>query len=176
VIWRRGAASFFQANRFLLGALTRRVLEVAEGDSCADLYSGVGLFAVALAARGSRVVAVEGDPQSAGDLAVNAAPWRERLRVINAAVEAYAATPDAGRPDVVVLDPPRAGTSRQALDNVIRSRAPRVVYVSCDPPTLARDGARLAAAGYRLHSIEAFDLFPNTAHVETLAVFDQARG
>jgi tRNA/tmRNA/rRNA uracil-C5-methylase (TrmA/RlmC/RlmD family) len=77
-------------------------------------------------------------------------------------------------PDVVVVDPPRSGASRAAIEGVAAWGAPRVVYVSCDPPTLARDAARLIAAGYLLSSLEGFDLFPNTPHVEAVAVFDRA--
>jgi tRNA/tmRNA/rRNA uracil-C5-methylase (TrmA/RlmC/RlmD family) len=86
-------------------------------------------------------------------------------------VEAALARRPGAAPDVIVVDPPRAGMSAPALDGVIAWRAPRIVYVSCDPPTQARDAARLIAAGYRLHSLDAFDLFPNTPHVETVAVF-----
>jgi 23S rRNA (uracil1939-C5)-methyltransferase len=173
--WTRHAASFFQANRFLVGPLVRRVLEVSEGDACVDLYSGVGLFAVALAASGHDVVAVEGDRMSGADLESNAVPWRKRLRVVSTSVETFVHAPPGDRPDVIVLDPPRAGVSAEALHALIQWQAPRVVYVSCDPPTLARDAARLTAGGYQLHSMEAFDLFPNTPHVETLAVFTRGR-
>ena len=171
--WTRHAASFFQANRFLLGALVRRVLSSAEGDACVDLYSGVGLFAVALAAQGSRVIAVEGDRVSAADLSSNAAPWRERLFVTKVSVEEFVRQPLEARPDVVVLDPPRTGVSAEALAALMGWQVPRLVYVSCDPPTLARDAARITAGGYGLASIDAFDLFPNTPHVETIAVFDR---
>jgi 23S rRNA (uracil1939-C5)-methyltransferase len=74
--------------------------------------------------------------------------------------------------DVVVLDPPRTGMSPQAVAEVLRLQAARVVYVSCDPATLARDAKALLAGGYHLGAIEAFDLFPNTPHIETLCVFD----
>jgi 23S rRNA (uracil1939-C5)-methyltransferase len=74
--------------------------------------------------------------------------------------------------DAVVLDPPRTGLSPAALDAIVGLPRTRLVYVSCDPATLARDAARLVAAGYGLTSIRGFDLFPNTAHVETVAVFD----
>ena len=77
-------------------------------------------------------------------------------------------------PDVVIADPPRTGLSADALRGLAAWRSPRIVYVSCDPPTLARDAARLREAGYVLHAIDAFDLFPNTPHVETVAVFDRA--
>ena len=174
VVWTRHAASFFQGNRFLIGALLRRVIDAAEGERLVDLYAGVGLFAVAFAALGREVVAVEGDRLSGADLAANAEPFGERLIVLANGVEEVVATLPAAAPDVVILDPPRTGLSAEALAGLVRWRAPRLVYVSCDPPTLARDAGRLFAAGYRLQSLEGFDLFPNTPHVETVAVFDRA--
>ncbi|MGE0464521.1 MAG: 23S rRNA (uracil(1939)-C(5))-methyltransferase RlmD, partial [Vicinamibacterales bacterium] len=76
------------------------------------------------------------------------------------------------RPQTLLLDPPRTGLSLQALQGVLAARAPRDVYVSCDVPTLARDARAFVDAGYRISSLRAFDLFPNTAHVETVAVLD----
>jgi 23S rRNA (uracil1939-C5)-methyltransferase len=169
--WTRQAASFFQANRFLLGSLARAVIEGADGQHVADLYAGVGLFAVALAARGHHVVAVEGDRHSGRDLATNAAPFSERLRPVRASVEDALGRLGKERFDTIILDPPRTGVSPAALDAVVSLRAPRIVYVSCDPPTLARDSARLAASGYNLSSLRAFDVFPNTAHVEVVTVW-----
>jgi 23S rRNA (uracil1939-C5)-methyltransferase len=171
VTWTRHAPSFFQANRFLLGALVRKVLDAAAGERCLDLYAGVGLFSVALAARGARVVAVEGDAAGAADLELNARPWGQGLKARHESVEAVLDRRAGASPDVIVVDPPRAGMSAQALDGLVAWRAPQIVYVSCDPPTQARDAARLIAAGYRLQSLDAFDLFPNTPHVETVAVF-----
>ena len=170
VTWRRQAAAFFQGNRFLIGALVRAVVGAAGGETCLDLYSGVGLFAVALAALGRRVVAVESDPVSAEDLRLNVANYRDQVIVHQASVEAFCRQ-GVRPPDAIVLDPPRAGVSAEALGGIAASRAARLVYVSCDPPTLARDAAKLSAAGYALESIDAFDLFPNTPHVETVAVF-----
>jgi 23S rRNA (uracil1939-C5)-methyltransferase len=132
------------------------------------------LFSIALAARGSHVTAVEGDRSAAGDLDANANPWRERVRVVRAPVEQAALRRPERAPDVVIVDPPRTGISAAAVAGLIRWRSPRVVYVSCDPPTLARDAARLVEAGYKLESVEALDLFPNTPHVETIAVFQRA--
>lgn len=174
VTWRRHAGSFFQGNRFLTGDLVRHVLQQAEGDDCLDLYAGVGLFAVALAARGSRVVAVEGDDSSGADLIKNAAPLRDRLHVIRGAVEQANAIEQLGvRPDVVVVDPPRTGLSPHALKRVTACSAPKVVYVSCDAPTLARDAAALVSSGYQINDVDAFDLFPNTPHVETVVSFEK---
>ena len=173
-VWTRHASSFFQGNRFLTGPLVRRVLALAPGERIVDLYAGVGLFSVALAARGSDVVAVEGDRASGADLEANAALWPERLHVLRSSVEdAVRDGPDEA-PDAVIVDPPRTGLSAEAAAGISQWAAERIVYVSCDPPTLARDSARLASAGYTLDSIEAFDLFPNTPHVETVAVFTRS--
>jgi 23S rRNA (uracil1939-C5)-methyltransferase len=138
-----------------------------------DLYSGVGLFAIALAARGATVTAVEGDAASGDDLELNAARWSSHVLVRRGSVEDVATTLSAGAFDAIVLDPPRTGASPDALASIIKLAASRIVYVSCDPATLARDAKVLVAAGYRLGPIQGFDLFPNTAHVETVAVFDR---
>jgi 23S rRNA (uracil1939-C5)-methyltransferase len=174
--WARHAASFFQANRFLVGRLVRAVLDGAEGRRIADFYAGVGLFAVALAAAGRKVVAVEGDRTAALDLAANAEPFGARLQATRAPVEDAARSLAGTRFDTIVLDPPRTGVSAAALDAVVRLNAPRLLYVSCDPATLARDSARLTARGYGVKSARAFDLFPNTAHVETVLVFERGGG
>lgn len=173
VTWARRGASFFQGNRFLVGALLDRVLAAAEG-RFVDLYAGVGLFAVSMAARGQTGLAVEGDSTSAGDLATNAEPYRDHLQTRADSVEAATTRMLDVQPDVVVVDPPRTGLSADVLTGLLRWRAPRIVYVSCDVPTLARDAQRLLADGYRLSSLEALDMFPNTPHVECVAVFDRA--
>lgn len=169
--WTRSSTSFFQGNRYLVGDLVRHVLACVRGDRVVDLYAGVGLFAVAAAAAGFDVTAIEGEASAAADLTVNAGPW-PRLRCVHAAVEAAldrTAPVDGG---TIILDPPRTGATSAAIDGVIRLRASRIVYVSCDPPTLGRDAARLLTAGYRIADVRAFDLFPNTSHVETVVVFD----
>lgn len=173
VTWTRTAASFFQGNRFLTGALLQQVLRHVRGRRVVDLYAGVGLFSVGMAARGAEVLAVEGDAAGVADLELNTARWSGRLTTRQAAVEAALSTLPPGRFDTVVLDPPRTGASADAIAGVIALEPGRVIYVSCDPATLARDAALLTTGGYRLTSIESFDLFPNTAHVETLAVFDR---
>jgi tRNA/tmRNA/rRNA uracil-C5-methylase (TrmA/RlmC/RlmD family) len=175
VIWTRRGASFFQGNRFLVGALLDRVLAVAEG-RFVDLYAGVGLFAVSLAARGQSGLAIEGDPTSAGDLASNAVPYEERLGTRPVSVESAVVAPPKTPPDVVIVDPPRTGLSPDVVAGLLTWQAPRLVYVSCDVPTLARDANRLLAGGYHLTSLEALDMFPDTPHVECVAVFDRAIG
>lgn len=172
--WSRQAASFFQGNRFLVGALLQQVLDAAVGDHFADLYAGIGLFAVALADRGATGLAVEGDAASGQDLVGNAEQLNGRLAVRLGPVEEVVATAPDRIPDVVVVDPPRTGLSPEVVAGLLAWRAPRIVYVSCDAPTLARDAARCVVAGYTLTSLRALDMFPNTAHVECVAVFDRA--
>ena len=115
------------------------------------------------------MTAVEGDRFAAGDLRLNAAQ-RDDVEVRVDAVEDYLARPTT-RPGSVIVDPPRTGLSTLALTGAIALRSPRLVYVSCDVATLARDARRLIEAGYRIVSVRAFDLFPNTAHVETVIAF-----
>jgi 23S rRNA (uracil1939-C5)-methyltransferase len=170
---RRHAESFFQGNRFLLAPLVAAVVDaVPDAGEVLDLYAGVGLFSVPLAALGHlEVTAVEGDRASGADLRENARALEPRLEVKVSAVEEYLAT-RARAPATVIVDPPRSGMSKDAIERVTALRPSRIVYVSCDPPTLARDARRLLDGGYRLRSLRAFDLFPNTPHVESLAVFD----
>lgn len=173
--WRRRASSFFQGNRFLVGALIEDVLACAEGaDEIVDLYAGGGLFSVALASLGGRVTAVESAPSGAADLVDNAAPYGDLITPLAMPVEEVVRRRPKTQPDVVILDPPRVGASPEAIAGLVAWRAPKIVYVSCDPPTLARDAAKLVAAGYRLDSMAAFDLFPNTPHLEAVATFTRS--
>lgn len=171
----RGAESFFQGNRYLLTLLVNAVVDAVPPDGeVLDLYAGVGLFAVPLAALGhAEVTAVESDRSSGSDLRENARPYAPRLSARLARVEDYLAS-RARPPATMIVDPPRTGLSKEAAEAIARQGASRVVYVSCDPPTLARDARRLLDAGYRLDSVRGFDLFPNTPHVEALVVFTRA--
>jgi 23S rRNA (uracil1939-C5)-methyltransferase len=172
LVLRRNVLAFFQGNRYLLRDLVAHVVEQVPRDaSVVDLYAGAGLFAIAAAAcRRARVTAVEGDRVSAADLAVNAVLHDVQAR--HESVETFMAAARS-LPDALIVDPPRTGMSRDALDGVIRLRPARVIYVSCDVATLARDSRRLADAGYGIQRADAFDLFPNTPHVETVVVFDR---
>jgi 23S rRNA (uracil1939-C5)-methyltransferase len=173
VAWTRTAASFFQGNRFLTGTLLQQVLRHVRGTRVLDLYAGVGLFSIGMAARGARVTAVEGDEIAVADLDRNSARWGARITTRQSSVEAALMTVAAGQFDTVVIDPPRTGASPEVVAGLVTLETPRLVYVSCDPATLARDAALLITGGYQPSSIEAFDLFPNTPHVETLVVFDR---
>ncbi len=174
---RRHAESFFQANRYLLPSLVRHVLDaVPESGGVLDLFAGVGIFALSLAADGrTGLTAVEGDSSSGRDLTDNAAPFGEAVRVVIGGVEEYVST-SRDRAATIVVDPPRTGISKPAMEAIARRGAARIVYVSCDPATMARDARRLVDAGYAIASLRGFDLFPNTPHVETVGVFDRADG
>jgi 23S rRNA (uracil1939-C5)-methyltransferase len=171
---RRSVLAFFQGNRYLLSALVTHVVSlVPDGASVVDLYAGAGLFAIgAAAAKKARVRAVEGDRVSAADLIANAAAY-DAVDAVQQPVETFV-TSSPKRPDVLIVDPPRTGMSREALDGVIHLQARALIYVSCDVATLARDSKRLVDSGYRIEQARAFDLFPNTPHVETVVVFERA--
>ena len=170
---RRHVRAFFQGNRYLLADLVSHVVEqVPERSDVLDLYAGAGLFALsAAAARMATVTAVEGDRSAAADLIENAVRSEGAVTAVHQAVEGFTATCRL-RAGCVIVDPPRTGMSREALDGVVRLRPSRLVYVSCDVATLARDARRLVDAGYGMVRSDAFDLFPNTPHVETVVVFE----
>ena len=171
----RHPEAFFQGNRFLIGPLVAAVMDAVRSGRILDLYAGVGLFSVSLAAAGrGRITAVEGDPAAGRDLERNAAPYADVLRIARSSVESYLLRRSASPPDTLIVDPPRTGMSKEAGEAIARSGASRIVYVSCDAPTMARDARRLLDAGYRLAGLQGFDLFPNTPHVESLGVFELA--
>jgi 23S rRNA (uracil1939-C5)-methyltransferase len=165
---------FSQANALLLPALAGRLLEAAGSGALAlELYAGAGCFTLALARRFQRLVALEASRDAARDLAANLrAAGLDRVQVMAETLEgALERGGFAGlAPEALVLDPPRAGLPEGAVDGLAGLAPARVVYLSCDPATLARDLARWVARGYALRSVEAFDLFPQTPHVEALAV------
>jgi len=166
--------AFFQGNRFLLEPLVRLVVGLVPPGPVLDLYAGVGLFGLALAATGrDGVTMVEADVISAADLQRNAVPFGGSVTVVHRGVEVFVGTAKArdARDATLIVDPPRTGLSREALSGIVGVRPPRIVYVSCDVATLARDARVFIDAGYRLDEIRGIDLFPNTAHVETVAVF-----
>jgi len=171
---RRDVRSFFQGNRFLLEGLVNRVTSHVPPGPVIDLYAGVGLFGLSLAANGATdVTLVEGDPTSGHDLDANASRYADRVRVERTSVEEFLQrrSPSAGA--TFIVDPPRTGMSQEATRTIVRIAPPRVVYVSCDVATLARDARALVDGGYSLVDLNAVDLFPNTAHVEAVCVFQR---
>jgi 23S rRNA (uracil1939-C5)-methyltransferase len=180
VVLTRHTTAFFQANRFLLPRFVQHVVGLVTDGSLLDLYAGVGLFGLSAAAAGhGPVTLVEGDRTSGADLDVNAGPFGRDVRVLRQSVEtaldslAREGSRAPGACATCIVDPPRAGLSPAARAGVIRLAPSRLVYVSCDVATLARDARVLVDAGYRLNGMTAVDLFPSTAHVETVVVFDR---
>ena len=184
---RRDVRAFFQGNRFLLEPLVRHVIGLVPQGPVVDLYAGVGLFGLSLAAAGREAITlVESDPTSGIDLKANAKLFGPRVAVDRRSVETFLrmagpsprahGVPHAGASDVAdaatyIVDPPRTGMSKEAIGGIVDRRPARIVYVSCDVSTLARDTRTLLDAGYALGVVTGLDLFPNTAHVESVATF-----
>jgi 23S rRNA (uracil1939-C5)-methyltransferase len=173
------ASCFFQINHALLDALVREALRGADGSTAAgaspsavDLYCGVGLFTLPLARRFARVTGVEANAAATAYARRNLSDaGLANARVETAPVGAWLAR-RAGKlapVDLLLLDPPRAGAEHGAIGGMLNLRPRRIVYVSCDPATLARDLRELTTGGYTLDSLAAFDMFPQTHHVETIA-------
>ncbi len=160
-------AGFSQPHDEINRALVGRVVELARpaGRSVLELFSGAGNLTVALARTAGELVAVEQDEAAAEACRANLRARGLEAVVRTGDAEAFRA-PE--RPDVVILDPPRVGAPG-AVQRIVARGAPEVVYVSCDPPTLSRDLRALAAGGYRLTDAVAFDMFPQTAHLESVA-------
>jgi 23S rRNA (uracil1939-C5)-methyltransferase len=182
--YRFNAESFFQANDGLLPGLLEAALSDAEGRTALELYSGVGLFTLPLARRFSRVIGVESDQAAAKlarDVLAGAGLTNAEVAVRDVGVwlddvkrhdlsrlSAESASALKGKIDFILLDPPRVGAESRVIAGIIGLKPHRISYVSCDPATLARDLKKLIAGGYRLDSLAAFDMFPQTHHVETV--------
>ena len=176
--YRVSAGSFFQTNRYLTDDLVRIVTEGQSGEAALDLYAGVGLFSTALCDI-RHTFSVESSQTSTADLSYNLTSNGEAVR---ATTEQYLSGSDktrragkgavlphpAQRPDLAVVDPPRSGLGERVARMLATLGAPRVVYVSCDPVTLARDLVVLLAGGYRIEQVHLVDLFPQTYHLETV--------
>ena len=166
------AASFFQVNSALTPVLVDLVLDalqVTPGQTVFDLYAGVGLFSAFVAGRGARVFAVEQSPSACEDFAFNLDEF-EAVSLYRAGVEqALPAMP--AHPDAAIVDPPRAGLGREVVAALTAHPPARLVYVSCDPSTLARDGRMLADTGYYLEQVTPIDMFPQTFHIESVSLW-----
>jgi 23S rRNA (uracil1939-C5)-methyltransferase len=167
-IYSYSAEAFFQVNPGLLAPLIEFALDNFKGEAAVDLYCGVGLFTLPLARRFTRVTGVEANPVAVQFARRNLQRAQlENARVINAGVSEWIRG-RALQSDFVLLDPPRAGAESAVIKGILDSGAERVSYVSCDPATLARDLKKLITGGYVIESLAAYDLFPQTHHVETV--------
>jgi 23S rRNA (uracil1939-C5)-methyltransferase len=195
--FRVGAGSFFQTNRFLVDELVEVAAAGQSGELALDLYAGVGLFSTALTGNFRHVISVESSQTASNDLAYNLPTNGKAVRSATEQFLATApddARAGAGdwpaqshsekkkgrvgkgqfpqmyfhRPDLIVVDPPRSGLGDRVARALASANAPRVVYVSCDPATLARDLLVLQGAGYRIEQVHMIDLFPQTYHLESV--------
>ena len=172
-----GPRSFWQSHRDAPTLLLETVLALAganPGDHVTDLFSGVGLFSVPLSkivGPGGRVTAVESSPYAVRDARQNAEGLRQ-VKVREWSVTPRSVNDAVGDGDLVVLDPPRGGLAKGVADALIRRRPRRIIYVSCDAATFARDVKTLASGGFELGEVQVFDLFPMTEHVELVASLD----
>ena len=170
---RISAGVFFQANAWLRDALATAVVDAAgRGETLVEVFSGAGFFTLALSRRFTRVTAIEANPLAIADLRTNlATARRENVEVRAGALEA--ALPRLTSADAVVLDPPRTGLPPGTAVRLAALALRRIVYLSCDPATLARDLSIFQAQGYRVERVTVFDLFPQTPHIETLALLER---
>lgn len=164
--------SFFQLNTAAAEVLVTRALAQASPtaqDRILDMYSGVGTFTLPLAATGAEVVAVENSRYALADLRRNLDQARLEADVVGG--DAVRELPSLGEFDVVFVDPPRSGLHHEAIAALAAAGPRTIIYVSCNPTTLARDAQHLSREGYRLDQVEPHDLFPQTYHVECVASF-----
>ncbi|HEY0658168.1 MAG TPA: class I SAM-dependent RNA methyltransferase, partial [Pyrinomonadaceae bacterium] len=162
------ATTFFQGNPYLIKELIETAIAGAGGETAFDLYCGVGLFTLPLAEKFAKVFGVEAG-EKASDFAVkNVENARlENTSIVCEDVGEWLGRNESETIDFVLLDPPRAGTEKEVIESILRIKPRRISYVSCEPSTLARDLKILCDNDYKIESITALDLFPQTHHVET---------
>ena len=178
--FRLSVPSFFQINREQTEVLYSRALDFAAltgSETVVELYCGIGTISLTLAEHAGQVIGVEVVPQAIEDAKENARrnglDGKTRFECGDAADLAVRLEREGVRPDVVVVDPPRKGLAPEVVDTIARMSPDRVVYVSCDPATLARDVSRFTALGFSAIRAEAVDLFPRTAHVESVLLLQK---
>ena len=173
--------SFYQVNRRQaerLYSLAAEFAGLSGGETVLDLYCGTGTIGLSIAAKAGRVIGVESVPQAVEDARTNAEEngiGNAEFLCMDAAKAADLLKNRGEKPDVVILDPPRKGCAPELIETVAAMAPPRAVYVSCDPETLARDLKRFALLGYKAARVKPVDLFPRTAHVETVVLMSRAK-
>jgi 23S rRNA (uracil1939-C5)-methyltransferase len=171
--------AFFQTNTEMaerLYAVAGEYAGLSGSERVFDLYCGIGTIGLTMAARAGEVWGLEIVPEAIADAKRNAERngiGNARFLAGNARTAVRALIEQSGRPDLLVLDPPRAGLSQKIVRRVIECEAPRIVYVSCNPTTLAPNAAQLVEAGYRLGRVKPVDMFPQTPHIECVALFER---
>ena len=177
--FRLSVPSFYQVNRDQAEVLYGRALDFAQltgTETVLDLYCGIGTITLVLARRAGKAIGAEVIPAAIEDAKANAARngvTNTEFLCADAGEAAQELARRGLRPDVICVDPPRKGISPEVIDAIAQMSPTRLVYVSCDPATLARDVARLREKGYHLQQAEAADLFPRTGHVETVVLLSK---
>jgi 23S rRNA (uracil1939-C5)-methyltransferase len=174
---RVSAESFFQVNTSLVETLVDRVLnwlDLRGGETVLDAYCGVGLFSRFVAPVAGRVIGIESSRSAVADARENLAQFNH-VDVREGWVEQTLALLDAPM-DAAILDPPRAGCGPHVIRAVIDQQIERLIYVSCDPATLARDARQLVDGGYQLMDVQPVDMFPHTCHIETVTLWSRKEG
>lgn len=169
------AGSFFQTNTSVTERMIDHLLDLlspAEEAVFLDVYCGVGLFSAFFAPKVRRVVGIESSPSAVDDFMHNLSGF-ENVELYEAQAEDVLPQLDL-QPDIILVDPPRAGVAPAALDGILHLAPEQLVYVSCDPATLGRDVKRLGKGGYKLLQSTPFDMFPQTYHIESVNLFRKA--
>jgi 23S rRNA (uracil1939-C5)-methyltransferase len=167
-------ASFFQVNTGMAGKMVSHLLSrlpLSPAATLLDIYCGVGLFSAFFAPRVGRLIGIESSPPACEDFALNLDEY-DNVELYEASAEEVLPSLDI-KPDVVIVDPPRAGLDKSVLDALVALAPVNLAYVSCDPSTLARDAARLINGGYQLVQVTPFDLFPHTYSIESISIFEK---
>ena len=170
------APSFFQVNTKMAEKMVERLqtqLPITnQPTTLIDLYCGVGLFSKFFADKYTKVIGIESAPSSCEDFAINLDEF-ENVELYEGAAEEIlpVLAPQLTQPTHMIVDPPRSGIDKFALDAILQINPQVIAYVSCDPSTLARDAARLIKGGYTLQHVTPFDLFPQTYHIESISIF-----
>ena len=168
------AASFFQVNTVMAEKMVEHLitqLPITQSTVLLDVYCGVGLFSAFLAPKCGRVIGIESSESSSEDFTVNLDEF-DNVELYEGNAEDVIPHLEAN-PDIVLVDPPRAGLDKAVVDGILKLNPSHIAYVSCDPSTLARDAARLINGGYRLKEVTPFDLFPQTYHIESISIFER---
>jgi len=168
------AASFFQVNTVMAGKMVEYLttqLPITQSTTLLDVYCGVGLFSAFLAPKCKTVIGIESSESACEDFTVNLDEF-DNVELYEGEAEDVIPHLEA-KPDIVLVDPPRAGLDKTVVDGILKLSPSLIAYVSCDPSTLARDAARLINGGYTLKQVTPFDLFPQTYHIESISIFER---
>jgi len=168
------ASSFFQVNTLQAQAMVKHLAEhlyLSENITVLDVYSGVGLYSAFLAPKVKRLVGIEISPSACEDFTTNLDEF-ENVDLYEASAEEVLGS-IVFNPDIIIMDPPRAGLGGKIVEGILAQGAAQLAYVSCDPATLARDAKQLGTGGYSLIKITLFDMFPQAYHIESISLWEK---